>query len=120
MSDNKVILLGSVRDKLIANGYVPTSATAPGSFGRRYIDDPAAVLCAPDRQCGLEDYDGRAVLALTITVRDAKVRASILAVFAKHGVGDGPVRVASDGLTETHIVRPTNAYSVAVSRVLPG
>jgi hypothetical protein len=107
----KVILLGAVRDKLIANGYAPTSATSPGAaLGHRIIDDPAAVLLTPT------DDAGRSVLALTITVRDKAIRAAILAVFAKHGVGKGPVRISSDG-SEQFIVRPPSSYSLVMSRV---
>jgi hypothetical protein len=106
--NDKTVLLGEVRDRLLALGYAPTSAVAPGAHGHRIIDDPAAVLC-------VADDDKRSVLALTITVRDKAIRAAILAVFAKHGVGKGcPVRVSSDG-SETFIVRPS-PYRVPGSR----
>jgi hypothetical protein len=111
---DKTVLLGEVHSRLLALGYAPTSAVNPGARGHRIIDDPAAILCAPDAQCGVENPDKRSVLALTVTVRDKAIRAAILAVFAKHGVAKAPVRIASDG-SETYIVR--QAYGVAVSRV---
>jgi hypothetical protein len=117
---NSGILLGSVAQTLQANGYAPTSAIRPGKFGFRFSEDPAAVLTAPQRksECGLDDFDKRRVLALTVTTRDPALRKAIVAILAKYGVGKGPVRVGSDG-SETHVLQSDTAHAPLSKDNLP-
>jgi hypothetical protein len=118
-----ITTLGAVAQKLIDNGFAPTSGLQPGAFDYKVADDPAAILCIPQRRsdCGLDDYDKRRVLALTVTVRDSKIRAQIAAILAKHGLGKGPIRTDSAG-NETHILRcdSYNAPTSQASAVAPG
>lgn len=102
-NDSKIIFLGSVYAKLLANGYTPCSAVDPDPKSTHYhrLDEPAAVLC--DSIC-----------TISVCVADAKVRAAVLAVVHKYAGKAGPVRISSDG-SETFIVRPEdNSYGVAI------
>jgi hypothetical protein len=115
MSNVNTNTLGSVAHILKANGYAPVATDR--TFGFMSADEPAAILTVPgyQSQCGLADYDKRRVIAIAVIARDTRstegratalqlARGHILKVLAAHGIGKGPVRVASDGV-EYHIVR---------------
>jgi hypothetical protein len=103
---------GVLREKLIANGYVPTSALRPGSYGWQFSDDPAAVVCIPQHgsNCEVPDAHKHTIASLNVLARDPKVRAAIVAVLAKHGIKGGPVRTDSAG-NDAYLVRLDDEYS---------
>jgi hypothetical protein len=112
--------LGAVAHTLRANGYAPVAMDR--SYGFMSADEPGAILTVPGyaSECGLIDFDKRRVIAIAVTARGTEARADILKVLAKHGVGKGPVRVASDG-AEYHVIR-WDGYDVprATTDKLPG
>jgi hypothetical protein len=112
---------GATRKILESHGYAPVAMDR--TFGFMSADEPAAIATVPgyaSEAGGLADYDKRHVIAVAITARDTKARAAILTVLAKHGVGNGPVRVASDG-AEYHVIK-WDGYDVphATTDKLPG
>lgn len=114
------IQYGAVRENLLAGDYVPTSTTNPGGHGYKIADDAAAVMCIPQHgdSCGVPDAHQKNVVALTVTVRDAKIRAEIAVVLSKFGIGKGPVRLDSAG-NETHVVR-LDGYGLPMSQAANG
>jgi hypothetical protein len=93
MNDKVRTTLGATAALLKANGYTPRALNGDDSY--RFADDVAVVLCAPK--------SGGNLAALTVCVKDKAMRADVLALLARHGVGKGPVRTDSAG-NETHVI----------------
>lgn len=109
------ITFGSTASKLRANGYSPRALNGDDSY--RCADHAAVVLCSP--------RSGGSIAALTVCVRDKAVRADLVALLARHGVGKGPVRTDTAEY-DAYIVsvaspmfsRQTNPYTSEVDPAL--
>jgi hypothetical protein len=106
-------LLGAVAQTLIDNGYAPTSAIHPGSFGHRHADEPAAILLIPSYGDGASGLPTTDVGALTVAVRDPKAREEVLRMFGKLGFAKSPTRKDSAG--NLTFIFALNAYEVPAS-----
>jgi hypothetical protein len=102
------LTVGAVRDRLRENGYAPCSVLSPlEKRGYRIADDPAGILCMPnDRE--------RRVVSLIVTAADKTLRAAILGVIERQGLGRGPVRSGADG--SEHRPLRFDEYEVAPGR----
>jgi hypothetical protein len=103
---NDKLTYGATRDRLLKNGYTPTSLINPGAHGPIIADEPAAVFLVSEygKACGVADADKRNVVVITICARDKKARAEIAAVFSKHGLDSGPRRTDTMG-NGSYVVR---------------
>jgi hypothetical protein len=103
---NDKLTYGAIRDRLLKNGYTPTSLINPGAHGPLVADEPAAVFLVSEyeKACGVADADKRNIVVITICARDKKARAEIAAVFSKHGLDSGPRRTDTMG-NDSYVVR---------------
>jgi hypothetical protein len=99
------VLLGSVAAKLEANGYIPSSVSAPGKRDYRYVDDEAGILLMANASSEFEDYSKRRVAALIVGTRNADA----LAILRRAKLDGGPQRIASDG-SITFVLKYDNSY----------